>query len=199
MTSGKYAITQTTTVASLTGDNASVQIQLTASDTAWAGTWNIYPIISQTAIASLTSSLSTYTNYFTCPLPFHGQDITISIKKAKFTINISSAYRNSDGQHVTVEVSLTNTDSKPRNYRVQFTVYDSSDNVLATQDITSSSAVSGGTTVNREKDITIPDGRLSSAYRIYALSTVTDSGVVFKESADAYSQIGDEPPTPPIT
>ena len=199
MTAGKYAITQTTTVASLSGDNASVQIQLTASDTAWAGTWNIYPIISQVAIASLTSSLSTYTNYFTCPLPFHGQDITISIKKAKFTINITSAYRNSDGQHVTVELSLTNTDESPRNYRVQFTVYDSSDNVLATQDITSATAVSGGATANREVNITIPNGNWSNAYRLYALCTVTDSVVVFKESTDAYSQIGNEPPTPSIT
>ena len=199
--SGSYAITQSTTVASLGTNGAVVQIQLSASDTAWAGTWNIYPIISEVAIPSLLASGSFATidgNYLTCPLPYHNQNIIISIKKAKFTINISSAYRNSDGQHVTVEVSLTNTDSEPRNYRVQFTVYDSSDNVLATQDIISANSVSGGATVNREVNITVPNGNLPNAYRLYALSTVTDSNVVFKESSDAYSQIGDEPPTPPI-
>lgn len=193
ITSRTYAITQATMMSQISGSYAVVEIPLTASDTNWVGTWKIFPIVSNVPISTLTTQISEYDgHYFFAPLPYHSQGITISIEYAQFNVNITNAFRASDGRYVTVSSTITNMCSESKNYRVHYIVYDAYDNVLATYDITSQSAVAGGASVNRSSNIDCGSSQ-SSAIRITATATVTDSGVVFKQQTDVSALIGDAP------
>ena len=193
ITSRTYVITQATTMSQISGSYAVIEIPLTASDANWAGTWKIFPIVSNVSISTLTTQISDYDgNYFFAPLPYHSQGITISIEYAQFNVNITNAFRASDGRNVTVSSTITNMCSESKNYRVHYIVYDAYDNVLATYDITSQSAVAGGDSVSRSSNIDCGSSQ-SSAIRITATATVTDAGVVFKQQTDVSSPIGDAP------
>lgn len=91
----------------------------------WEGTWNIYPIISSVAFDP-TSQLSVYnSNKFIAPLPFHSQNISVSIQYAQVLITNAIGYRDPTSQqrYVRVIVSLQNNEDAPRNYVVDVKLY----------------------------------------------------------------------------
>ena len=91
----------------------------------WAGTWNIYPIISSVAFDP-TSQLSLYNgSKFIAPLPYHSKTITVTIKYAQVLITNAIGYRDPTSQqrYVRVIVSLQNNEDVARNYVVDVKLY----------------------------------------------------------------------------
>lgn len=131
-----YAVTQTGTIGQLSASYIVTEIQLTENETTWAGTWQIMPIISSVSI-SRTQSLDTYNgNYFVATLPYHLQDITISIQKAKAEIISVNAFRaaNPSNNHNTAyfQLTLRNEESVSRRYKVIVTLCNSSGETIST-------------------------------------------------------------------
>lgn len=115
----------------VTGNYYVVEIQLTASQASFAGTWNILPIISSVTFPQLTTSLSTYnSNKFLAPLPFHNQNITIDIEYAEIIIVSAIGGRYIDGQnkYVYITLNLANYGSESRRFRADVYLYDNNGN-----------------------------------------------------------------------
>lgn len=112
-----------------------IEIQLTESQANLAGVWNIYPIISSITFAQMTVPSST-SGKFIAPLPYHGQDITISVQYAKAEILNVVAIRTEDpsNRHNTAYFILTlkNEESVNRNYRITITLCFSDGSTITT-------------------------------------------------------------------
>ena len=101
----------------------------------FAGTWKIFPIISNIPIAE-TSSISTQDgNKFIAPLPYHDQTITVSVEYAEILFTSAHGYKDSSSQGHTAVFdfgiqSPETTAGITRNFRVTVTLCDSQGNTL---------------------------------------------------------------------
>lgn len=101
----------------------------------FAGTWKIFPIISNIPIAETSSISQQDGNKFIAPLPYHDQTITVSIEYAEILFTSAHGYKDSSSQGHTAVFdfgiqSPETTAGITRNFRVTVTLCDSQGNTL---------------------------------------------------------------------
>lgn len=160
----------------------------------YAGTWQIFPIISSVPFDP-TSDLATLDgNKFIAVLPDHTQAINVGINYAQIIITDAIGYRNSDGRNANIIVSLSNTEDILRNYRVSIEMYDKYGTHQTTYDRsrTGQIAASGSATENFTIDIRQAWASFQGGTFIVRV-TITDT-LKFKLDSDASGTITDQTP-----
>ena len=101
----------------------------------FAGTWKIFPIISNIPIAETSSISQQDGNKFIAPLPYHDQTITVSIEYAEILFTSAHGYKDSNSQQRYAEFNFNiqspeTTAGITRNFRVTVTLCDAQGNTL---------------------------------------------------------------------
>ena len=106
--------------------NYVVEVQLTASDTNYAGTWKIFPVICQNTFEKSATPPSGSQKCL-CPLTDHTKAITVSIEYGQVVITSASGYRNmSDNKSIHVTVTVRNQNATAWRWKVTVQLYNSS-------------------------------------------------------------------------
>lgn len=142
----------------------------------FAGTWKMFPIISNIAIAATTSISQQDGNKFIAPLPFHNQTIIVGIEYAELLITSVNGYKDSTSHQryarfVVLLKSPETTAGRVRNYSVKVTLCDSSGNEL--------NGYSGGTAtgqITTNATGTVTDTITVSAY----IAQIWSSSIYYK-------------------
>ena len=140
LSSGTYVATQKNGDADITMSQALqygywVEFSSSFVSASFAGTWKIFPIISNIPIAETSSISQQDGNKFIAPLPYHDQTITIAIEYAELLFTSAHGYKDANSQQHTATFvfgiqSPETTAGIVRNFRVTVTLCDSNGNTL---------------------------------------------------------------------
>lgn len=120
------------TMSEVLGSAYNVDVPSSIVGDTWAGTWQIFPIISKETFAPTNSTPPSTSNKLICPLPYHTKDITVSIQYAQVVITGASGYRDiSDGKSIYVTVVVRNTENVARRWKVTVQLYNSSQQAVS--------------------------------------------------------------------
>jgi len=113
------------TMAEVLGGSYIVNVQLSASDTDFEGTWKIFPVIFQTPFAQSATPPSGSQRCL-CPLTDHTKAITVSIEYAQVVIISAAGWRNTiDGKSIYVDVTVSNPTTTAWRWKLTVQLYDS--------------------------------------------------------------------------
>ena len=114
------------TMAEVLTGNYVVQVQLSASDTNFEGTWKIFPVIFETPFAQAATPPSGSQRCL-CPLTNHTKAITVSIEYGQVVIINAFGYRDmSDYKSIHVTVTVRNQNATAWRWKVTVQLYNSS-------------------------------------------------------------------------
>lgn len=195
-----YVCSQDVTL-SQTSSGLYVRFYLTASQSWMAGTWQLYPIISDYQFSFGT--VGSTSGHFIAVIPDH-KNISMQIRYAKLEIDSSEGYRDmtSSNRYVYVNVDVTNKDTTTRTYKVTVRLYNSSGTEQTSYSQTESVTLSGGasTTVSFEIYVAQIWSSLNGGY--YSVETTinssSDSAVFYQSDSISQTQLTDRGsgPTP---
>ena len=172
----------------LTG-NYVVDVKLTASDTNFEGTWNIFPVICQNTFEQSATPPSGSQKCI-CPLTNHTNAITVSIEYGQVVIIGASGYRNtSDNKSIHVTVNVSNQYTKPLRWKVTVQLYNSSGQAVSgfskTENVSTQCPASG--TASQTVTFTTSGAAQFNQFRNGYFTAVTELqegyGYVFKRSS----------------
>lgn len=177
------------TMAEVLTGNYVVQVQLSASDTNFEGTWKIFPVIFQTPFAQSATPPSGSQRCL-CPLTDHTKAITVSIEYAQVVIISAAGWRNTiDGKSIYVDVTVSNPTTTAWRWKLTVQLYDSNGQAVAGYRA-SGNAVdpcpAGGTDSERVTFTTSGSAQFNQFQNGYftAVAEIQDSvGAVFKRSS----------------
>ena len=140
ITSSTYVATQKSGNTDITMSQALeygywVDIPTSVVEATFAGTWKIFPIISNIPIAATTEISQQDGNRFIAPLPYHDQAISIEIEYAEIIFTAVHGYKDLSSQQRYARFnfnlqSLETTAGRVRNYRIEVTLCDAQGNKL---------------------------------------------------------------------
>lgn len=119
------------TMAEVLGGSYIVNVQLSASDTDFEGTWKIFPVIFQTPFAQSATPPSGSQRCL-CPLTDHTKAITVSIEYAQVVIIGAYGWRNmTDGKSIYVDVTVSNPTTTSWRWQLTVQLYNSNGQAVA--------------------------------------------------------------------
>ncbi len=152
----------------------------------WTGNWRIYPIISSIPIDETSSISSQDGNLFVCPLPFHNQNIAVSIQYAEVLITSHHGYKDSLSQqrYARFNFQLSNAEASGayRNYRIDLVICNSSGEQIYGLEGSTTGQIPTGSTSSATISVYIAQ-HWSAAMYYRATLTITDSGIKFKRDS----------------
>lgn len=177
------------TMAEVLTGNYVVQVQLSASDTNFEGTWKIFPVIFQTPFAQSATPPSGSQRCL-CPLTDHTKAITVSIEYAQVVIISAEGWRNMiDGRSINVDVTVSNPTTTAWRWRLTVQLYDSNGQAVpgfSTSVNATDICPSGGTDSERVTFTTSGSAQFNQFQNGYftAIAEIQSSeGAVFKRSS----------------
>ena len=194
-----YVCSQDVTL-SQTSSGLYVRFYLTASQSWMAGTWQLYPIISDYQFSFGT--VGSTSGHFIAVIPDH-KNISMQIRYAKLTIESSEGYRDmTTSRYVYINVDVRNSDNVYRSYKVTVDLYNSSGTWQRGYTTTKTVSLYGGgsTTVSFEIDARQIWSSLQGGYYDVetTLNSSTDSAVFYTDDYLSLTTITDRGsgPTP---
>ena len=194
-----YVCSQDVTL-SQTSNGLYVRFYLTASQSWMAGTWQLYPIISDYQFSFGT--VGSTSGHFIAVIPDH-KNISMQIRYAKLTIESSEGYRDmTTSRYVYINVDVRNSDNVYRSYKVTVDLYNSSGTWQRGYTTTKTVSLYGGgsTTVSFEIDARQIWSSLQGGYYDVetTLNSSTDSAVFYADDYLSLTTITDRGsgPTP---
>ncbi len=177
------------TMAEVLGGSYIVNVQLSASDTNFEGTWKIFPVIFQTPFAQSDTPPSGSQRCL-CPLTDHTKAITVSIEYAQVVIISAAGWRNTiDGKSIYVDVTVSNPTTTAWRWRLTVQLYDSNGQAVSgfsTSVNATDICQAGGTDSERVTFTTSGSAQFNQFQNGYftAIAEIQSSeGAVFKRSS----------------